>query len=282
VDYLGGSVAKVSSVCADNGVTVASNGETTEYKIGLTVPPLDAWLDCLTSSSDGWLKALLTFPTIVQGKSYIDNPLRRLFAPRVGQKAVVNAASSSVTLYGAGRSFGPHPEDFESVNAEFDAESSKIFLTMFEERAGVSVPLQLEFLYRPDQGFAPIHEVADGRTSRIKDFYWRLWFGDELSMPKLESRQTFHGPETTVEAREIERFCSVVLNDGEAFKSVRNGKVQAPLDFAIVTGWQVRAFVWEVRYRITDVSSRLLFKPSSQSLSMATSSNLFIFRTSSS
>jgi len=238
VDYLGGSVAKASSICA--GVTTTSNDGVTEYTIGSTLPPLDAWLQCLTASSDGWLKALLTFPTVVQGKSYIDSPLRRLFAPRAGQKAVVNASSNSITLYGAGRSFGPHPEDFKAVHAQFDAVSSKISLTISEERSGVAVPLYLEYHYRPDQGFAPIHEVADGRNSRIKDFYWRLWFGDELSMPKLESRQIFEGPEIKVEASEIERFCSVVRNDGEAFKSVRNGKVQAPLDFAIVTGWQVR------------------------------------------
>jgi fatty acid synthase subunit beta len=162
-------------------------------------------------------------------------------------------------LYGAGRSFGPHPEDFEAVNAHFNADSSNISLTIFEERAGVSVPLKLEFLYRPDQGFAPVHEVADGRTSRIKDFYWRLWFGDELSMPKLEARQTFEGPETTVDTQEIERFCSVVQNDGEAFKSVRNGKVQAPLDFAIVTGWQVCAVA---RGYVLQLKSPLGYHPS--------------------
>ncbi len=244
VDYLGASTStKSSSVCAENGVKVSSDGEATEYKIGSVVPPLDAWLECLTASSDGWLKALLTSPTIVQGKGYIDNPLRRLFAPRAGQKVIVDAETDSITLYGSGRSFGPHPENFEAVSAEFDADDSTISLTINEERGGVSVPLELEFLYRPDQGFAPIHEVVDGRTSRIKDFYWRLWFGDDLSMPKLDARQTFEGPETTVEAAEIERFCSVVRNEGEAFKSARNGKVQAPLDFAIVTGWQVRSMV---------------------------------------
>lgn len=239
VDYLGASATtKANSVCAENGVSVSADKGHAEYHIGSTVPPLNSWLECLTASSDGWLKALLTSPTVVQGKSYIDNPLRRLFAPRAGQKVVVDAASASITLYGAGRSFGPHPEDFEAVKAQFDASSSKISLTICEERGGVSVPLSLEFLYRPDQGFAPIHEVVEGRTARIKDFYWRLWFGDELSMPKLEARQAFEGPETTVQAAEIERFCSVVRNEGEAFKSARNGKVQAPLDFAIVTGWQ--------------------------------------------
>lgn len=237
IDYLGGSVPKSSSVCEENGIVVEKNAGKIEYQIGSTLPPLDSWLNCLSGPSVGWLRALLTSPTIIQGKSYIDNPLRRLFAPRQGQRVVIG--EKSVTLYGAARSFGPHPADFEAVHAQFDAASSQISLTINEERSGVSVPLSLEFQYRPDQGFAPIHEIVGGRNARIKDFYWRLWFGDDLKLPLLDSRQTFEGPEIRVDVEEIERFCSVVKNEGEAFKSVRNEQVQAPLDFAIVTGWQV-------------------------------------------
>ena len=39
--------------------------------------------------------------------------------------------------------------------------------------------------------------------------------------------------------KDVERFCAVVGNQGEAFKTARSGKVQAPMDFAIVTGWKV-------------------------------------------
>lgn len=237
VDYLGSSIPTPP---ATQGITKSSSEGVTEYTVGKSVPSLDAWLETLSGPTVGWLRALLTSSTIVQGKAYIDNPLRRLFAPREGQRVVIEGGDkpTSITLYGAGRSFGPHPADFEAVRAVFDASSSKIALTMNEERNGVSVPLELEFQYRPDQGFAPIHEIAEGRNKRIKDFYWRLWFGDDLAMPALESRQVFEGPETRVEAAEVERFCAVVRNEGEAFKTARNGTVQAPLDFAIVTGWQ--------------------------------------------
>jgi fatty acid synthase subunit alpha, fungi type len=241
VDYLGVASGQTSDVANEYGIQAVSDGETQEYKVGSALPPVDSWLESLAGPTLGWLRAVLTSPTIVQGKSYIDNPLRRLFAPRAGQRVVVKP--DSITLYGAGRSYGPHPEDFEAVSAVYDASSSKITLTMSEERGGVSVPLTLLFHYRPDQGFAPIHEVVEDRNSRIKDFYWRLWFGDDLKMPSLESRQVFEGPEITVDAQEIERFCSVVKNEGEVFKSTRSGKVQAPLDFAIVTGWQVSSYI---------------------------------------
>jgi len=243
VDYLGGTAPKTYLDCEENGIKVEESDLKVEFQIGSTLPSLDSWLDCLSGPSVGWLRALLTSPTIVQGKNYIDNPLRRLFAPRHGQKVIVSQKPASITLYGAARSFGPHPADFEAVHAQFDAAASHISLTINEERGDVAVPLSLKFHYRPDQGFAPIHEVVEDRNARIKDFYWRLWFGDDLKMPELNSRQTFEGPEIRVDVEEIERFCSVVKNEGEAFKSARNGQVQAPLDFAIVTGWQVSALV---------------------------------------
>lgn len=42
-----------------------------------------------------------------------------------------------------------------------------------------------------------------------------------------------------MKAEDVERFCAVVGNQGESFKAARNEKVLAPMDFAIVAGWQV-------------------------------------------
>ena len=85
----------------------------------------------------------------------------------------------------------------------------------------------------------PIHEIAEGRNERIKQFYWKLWYGDNEVLPKIDIRDKFTGPETTVEAGTVEAFCAVIGNQGESFKTVRNPDAQAPMDFAIVTGWQV-------------------------------------------
>ena len=66
--------------------------------------------------------------------------------------------------------------------------SKKISLTLFEECRGVSVPLNLEFVYKPEQGFAliPEVEVAEGRNDRIKAFYWKLWYGDDEALPNID------------------------------------------------------------------------------------------------
>jgi fatty acid synthase subunit alpha len=238
VDYIGGSAPHPTNFCVEDEIHVQQTDRVFEYQIGSRIPDSASWLECIAGPSVGWLRAILTTPIVVQEKSFIDNPLKRLFAPRKGQKVVVDHSKATISLYGAGRSFGPHPADFKAVDAEFD--SGQIKVTINEERKGVSIPLTLIYTYRPDQGYAPIHEVMEDRTTRIKDFYWRLWFGEDETMSRLDCKQVFEGPEVTIDAKEVERFCAVVRNDGEAFKGTRTENVRAPLDFAIVTGWQVR------------------------------------------
>jgi fatty acid synthase subunit beta len=53
-------------------------------------------LETLAGSQLTWSRALLTSPTIVQGTS---NPIRRLLAPRRGQKVVVSPTSITITVY---------------------------------------------------------------------------------------------------------------------------------------------------------------------------------------
>ncbi|KAH8822971.1 fatty acid synthase [Flagelloscypha sp. PMI_526] len=239
VDYL--ATTPPAAVETVTGVKKEAQGEEVTFTVSAgQLPDKEEWLEMLAGSKLSWLRALVSSPTIVQGKAYIDNPIRRILAPRKGQKVII-AGERSITVYGSARSFGPHPSDFKAVEITYDASSKKIDLTLFEERRGSAIPLHLHFVYRPDQGFAPIHEVSDKRNDRIKDFYWRLWYGDDQEMPKLGIRDTFTGPEVKLELVDIEKFCTVVGNAGEDFKGVRtegDAKVKAPMDFAIVAGWQ--------------------------------------------
>ncbi|KZT01368.1 fatty acid synthase [Laetiporus sulphureus 93-53] len=245
----GGDLSKVPTIgylSPEPPVVSASVGRVAEkgqirYSARNSLPNVDAWLETLAGPRHDWLRALLTSRTIVQGTSYIDNPIRRLFAPRRGQTVVIDVDGelpSSVSIYGAARSYGIHKPSFKVVEVRFDSASQLINVTLFEDRREVAIPLHLKFLYKPIMGFAPIHEVAEDRNRRIKEFYWRLWFGDNEALPKIDVRETFIGPEITIDASAVERFCAVIGNDGEAFKVARTEQVQAPMDFAIVTGWQ--------------------------------------------
>lgn len=241
IDYLSVQPSAQSEIPA--GVTYSRNGDKVIYEITGTVPSSTRWLEIIAGPRLCWLQALATARTIVQGRAYIDNPLRRVLSPRPGQKIEIDYNGDlpyHVAIYGAARSFGEHPANFKAVDIEYDKSTRSINLAMFEERRGASVPLHLEFLYQPSMGFAPIHEVVDSRNQRIKEFYWKLWYGDNAPLPVIDVRDRFVGPEVTITATDIEQFCTVVGNQAEAFKSTRTQAVQAPMDFAIVTGWQVR------------------------------------------
>lgn len=54
---------------------------------------------------------------------------------------------------------------------------SKIILTLNEQNASVV----FVFDYLSSLGFAPIHEEMQGRNLRIKNFYHKLWFNEELT-----------------------------------------------------------------------------------------------------
>ncbi|WVQ81978.1 hypothetical protein IAT38_004105 [Cryptococcus sp. DSM 104549] len=239
IDYIGAKPGQPKEGLVSESVS----GTTRTLKVGKSVPAIDDWLEVVAGPNVSWLRAALTSVNVVQGAGYISNPFRRVFTPRAGQTVVVETSSTSgqvtsVTLYGAARSSGPHPADFKAVELSYDESTRKITLVMYEERKGVAVPLHFAFEYKPEMGYAPVHEVVDGRNRKIKDFYWRLWFGDDEKLPELALDTTFTCGETEVDAKHVQRFCDVVGNQGEVFKAARNEKIQAPMDFAIVLGWQ--------------------------------------------
>ena len=224
------------------GVTRTETGNSVTFKFGSQLPQTEAWLQTLAGSELNWLFALVSSPTVVQGASYVDNALRRILAPRTGQKVIVKyigSLPSSVTVYGAARSYGGHMPTFKALSIVFNPETKLIDITMFEERQDAAVPLSLQFKYCPSQAFAPIHEIATGRNKCIKQFYWKLWYGDDEVLPNIDIHEKFLGPDAVVNSSDVEQFCAVVGNLGESFKIARTDKVQAPMDFAIVTCWKV-------------------------------------------
>lgn len=223
------------------GVTCTQSTNGVVYEVGKSLPCPQAWLETLGGAELTWLRALVTSKTILQGMSYIDNPIRRLLVPRHGQRVVVayeHSTPVSVSVFGAARSYGAHSPDFKAIEIKYSVSTQLIDITFFEERREVAIPLYLQFVYKPSQGYMPIHEVVADRNNRIKQFYWKLWYGDKV-LPSLNTEEMFVGPEVTITSEEVEEFCAVVGNQGELFKSTRMDTAQAPMDFAIVIGWQV-------------------------------------------
>jgi fatty acid synthase subunit alpha, fungi type len=143
----------------------------------------------------------------------------------------------SATVYRAAQSYGEHITAFKALSIVFNPETKLINLTLFEERQNVAVPLSLQFQYCPSQGFAPIHDISTGRNNRIKQFNWKLWYGDDEVLPNIDIHEKFVGPDATINSSDAEQFCAVVGNQGESFKVARNDNIQAPMDFPIILQW---------------------------------------------
>jgi fatty acid synthase subunit alpha, fungi type len=159
-DYL--SIPPSPSTPLSGAQITQEKGETV-FQFGSQVPDTRTWLEIIAGPKLSWLRALVTEGTIVQGNSYIDNPMHRL-APRPNQKVLVTYVGeqpASVIVYGAARSYGEHDRAFKAVEIQYTASSKQISVTIFEERRGVSVPLPLYFKYVPSMPYVPIHEFRE-------------------------------------------------------------------------------------------------------------------------
>jgi fatty acid synthase subunit alpha len=245
IDYLSLETASPVDLSTTPDVRCGKTATGITYTLGKAIPDTSTWLEALAGPQLGWLRALLTLKTIVQGTSYVDNPIRRLLAPRPEQRVVIETSGSttSVAVYSSAHSHGDLKPAFKAVEIIYESASKMINVMVYEHRRDISVPLYLQFEFKPSMGSAPIHEIAEGRNLRIKQFYWKLWYGDDSELPGIDIREVFTGPEIIIDATSVEKFCAVVGNQDTSFKSIRNIEVKAPMDFAIVTGRQVRFFV---------------------------------------
>lgn len=111
---------------------------------------------------------------------------------------------------------------------------------MIEQRTATGKPLSLDlkFTYHPETGYAPIREVMEARNDRIKEFYYKIWFGEDSVPFDASVTSKFEGGRATVTSEAINDFVHAVGNTGEAFVDRPDKEVYAPMDFAIVVGWK--------------------------------------------
>ncbi|CAO3632523.1 unnamed protein product [Mucor hiemalis] len=208
------------------------------------VPSNEEWIQAIAGPRYNWLRAILTSPFIIQDKNLSDNTFKRIFRPRVSQKVTItyDFKEEPVSVKIADkRTWSANSNSSEYITAiEVCRVDEKITLTLFEKRENDIIPLTLEYEYKPTYGYAPIREVMDGRNERIKEFYFKLWYGlddkeDYLSIP---IDQELHTRGEVVHFEEVVKFCQAVGNEAEVFGDRNQKVISAPMDFAIVVGWK--------------------------------------------
>ncbi|KAH8911498.1 beta subunit of fatty acid synthase [Coniochaeta sp. PMI_546] len=244
VEYFGGKLVEAEIPVDDvEGLTVSYDQDKNTYRLSASpaaqLPPLDAWLSLLAGPKRNWRYALLTSDVLVQGQKFQTNPMKRIFAPARGLFVEIqypnDPARTVITVKEQ-----PRYNQYTDVIQVKLAGKNEIVVNMIKDTTALGKPvsLPLRFIYKPEAGYAPIHEVMDGRNDRIKEFYWRAWFGDETLDLDAPVTGKFDGGKSVVTGDAINEFVHAVGNTGEAFVDRPGKTMYAPMDFAIVVGWK--------------------------------------------
>ncbi|KAL6898162.1 beta subunit of fatty acid synthase [Trichoderma evansii] len=242
-EYFGGKLVDAEIPLDVEGLTVSYDTHKNTYRLASSpasaMPSLDSWLSLLAGPNRNWRHALLMSDVVVQGQKFQTNPIRRIFAPVHGLYVEIQYPNDPSKTTIVVKEQPRHNQYVDVIEVKLNGEK-EIVVNMIKETTALGTPvaMPLKFHYRPDAGYAPIHEVMEGRNDRIKEFYWKAWFGeDPLDLDAMVTSK-FDGGSTTITAEAINDFVHAVGNTGEAFVD-RPGKIMyAPMDFAIVLGWK--------------------------------------------
>jgi fatty acid synthase subunit beta, fungi type len=243
VEYFGGKLLEASDEIEVEGLTVSNLQDKTLYRLSnaanATMPAIDSWMSLLAGKSYSWRHAFFSADVFIQGHQFQTNPMQRIFAPTPGMLVEIAYPDDPKKTTIAIKEIATGGKLVKTVDISMVTEN-EILVNMYEERNAEhqAVALPLKFTYHPETGYAPIREVMDDRNDRIKEFYYRLWFGDEKCPFEASVDSIFQGGRATITSEAINDFVHAVGNTGEAFVDRQGKDVYAPMDFAIVVGWK--------------------------------------------
>lgn len=242
IEYFGGNLVSVNEEPELEGLTISKEANKISLRVSSSsadLPDLDRWLRLLAGDSYSWRHALFLADVFVQGHRFQTNPLKRIVAPTAGLFVeITNPNDSAKSVISAHEPY-QSGKLVKTVETKMN-ENGQISLTLFEGRTaeGGVVPLTFLFTYHPETGYAPIREVMADRNDRIKEFYYRIWFGNKDVPFDTPTTATFSGGRETITSQAVADFVHAVGNTGEAFVDRPGKEVFAPMDFAIVAGWK--------------------------------------------
>jgi len=207
------------------------------------LPDENDWFDLLAGQYYTWLHALLASKVFVKDDDgyYQDNCVRRILRPKpqhIVEIRTVNDKIESLSMFN--KQGGK-----EVVKITIDDDKKIITVLMNEYSLNTKlVQLPLLFQYKPEQGYAPIHEIMEGRNERIKRFYYDLWFGLDNGKYTFEEdynhnpKEPFVSVSEPITRQQITDFVNIIGNRAESYTDRGQKVLFAPMDFAIVVGWQ--------------------------------------------
>ncbi len=204
-----------------------------------TLPSDDAWFTLLAGDKYSWRHAFFATDLIVQNTLLEPTPIRRILKPTHGLKVTFKNVNDLNKLIITAEE--PLHKKLTKVLEIKKVNKEQIQLLLIESRTADHKPVALELLYnyRPRIGYAPIVEVMESRNDRIKEFYWKLWFGNDDKFDlNINVNKPIIGEKIKITKQQIAEFVHAVGNRGEAYIPRAGKETFAPMDFAIVAGWK--------------------------------------------
>lgn len=238
VEYFGGKSPSTSAAQL-GAVSIETSSGKTVYKVGSKLPNKDEWLKALAGPVLNWLFAFISTERVVQGVNHVANPVTKILEPTANSivEVVRSSDASKVSL----SVFELVQGDYKQVAEIKWNKANQIEMDLIEHRTADGKPVALPFLYeyKTEDGFAPIVEVMKDRNVRIKEFYWKLWFGHSVPVQlDIDVDNKIAGEDVTISGKDIAEFTHAIGNTCEAFIERPGKDTLAPMDFAIVIGWK--------------------------------------------
>ncbi|OMJ08649.1 Fatty acid synthase subunit alpha [Smittium culicis] len=199
------------------------------------IPETDSWLQTLSGNNPSWLRALIMSDVIYQGSKIVSNFTKRILRPRACQTVTIVESSN-----GSPRKLIVEEQNgFIPVEISVD-NSNYITLSLNNRVRSEEMSLKFMFQYSPEKPYALIHEDMSGRNDRIKTFYNLTWFGDNAisDIQKIDDKNhIFKHSGAAIDPKRVFEYCDSIGNNNEKYLVPEDGKILAPMDFAITLGW---------------------------------------------
>lgn len=243
LEYFGGEYQTDVGDIDIDGLIVSNQPHCTTIRLSSSsstpLPDEDSWFSLLAGSKRSWRYALFTSKVFIQNKKFETNPIKRIFAPSRGLYVEINFPNEpSKTVINVSEQ--PRINQYVKVIEISFSGKNEITVNLIKETNALGKPisLPLKYTYHPEAGYAPIREVMSDRNNRIKEFYWRSWFGNEALNLNSPVTGKFFGGKVCITSEAIKDFVHAVGNTQEAFVDRPGKEIFAPMDFAIVVGWK--------------------------------------------
>jgi fatty acid synthase subunit beta len=176
-----------------------------------------------------WVRALLGNDIILQGSLRQKNPLSGLIGQSPGISLQLDLNHLELTLAVS--------ETYSTSSRARIVSENGTDLSVEVYPARESEPLKFSYTYNEANATLGLSEVMEERNERIKAFYSKLWFEQDLD-PSWSVGDTFHGPQVSLTRELADRFDQTTGAAFSGYRQMVSSSDTLPISLGLVIAWK--------------------------------------------